>query len=101
MLRPFEDCVIGMKNGESRTITIEPEDGYGIRKDELVLDIDKSNFPDDMKYEVGQRLQMQQPDGNTFVVTVAEVGESTVKLDANHPLAGESLEFEIKLVDIG
>ena len=100
LLRPFEDCVIGMQNGETRTITIKPEDGYGIRKDELVLDIDKSNFPDDMEYEVGQRLQMQQPDGNTFVVTVAEVGESTVKLDANHPLAGESLEFEIRLVEI-
>jgi peptidylprolyl isomerase len=60
----------------------------------------KADLPQNMEYSEGQRLQMRQPDGNTFTVTVADVDDNSVKLDANHPLSGETLVFDIELVDI-
>ena len=100
LLQPFETGVIGMSIGESRTVTINPEEGYGQRRDDLVMEVDKANLPENLSVEQGQQLQMKHPDGNTFVVTVAAVGDTTVHLDANHPLAGQVLEFEIELVEI-
>ncbi|UCD82407.1 MAG: FKBP-type peptidyl-prolyl cis-trans isomerase [Desulfobacterales bacterium] len=97
---PIENGVIGMAVGETRKITIDPEEGYGHRRDDLIMEVEKANLPQNLEYETGQRLQMRQPDGKSLVVTVASVSDETVKLDANHPLSGETLEFEIELVDI-
>lgn len=95
----FESAVEGMKTGEARRITIPAEEAYGERSEERLLTIEKSQLPEDLEPEVGQQLQMSQG-GQTFRVAIAEVADDSVVLDANHPLAGRDLTFEVKLVDI-
>lgn len=96
----FEKAVEGLVPGESTTAEVPPEEGYGPHRDEMVLAVERKQLPDDLDPDVGQQLQMQQPDGNSMVVTVAEVSDSSVTLDANHPLAGKELVFDIELVGI-
>lgn len=96
----FENAVKGMNVGESKTVTIPATDAYGPHRDELMMVVDKSQFPPEISPKVGDQLQMQHPSGQTMVVTVAEVGDSNVTLDANHPLAGEDLTFDIELAEI-
>lgn len=97
----FENAVIGMTAGESKTVTIAADQAYGPRRDDLILAVERDQFPPDITPEVGQQLQVRQTNGDVALVTVAEVGEAAVKLDANHPLAGHDLTFEIQLVEIG
>jgi peptidylprolyl isomerase len=95
----FESAVTGMAVGESKTFDIPSDQAYGPRRDEMVMQVDRNQFPDHIDPEVGQQLQMQQ--GNqAFVVTVAEVDDDAVTLDGNHPLAGQDLTFTIELVEI-
>ncbi len=96
----FEQAILGMKIGESKTVTIAADDAYGQRSDDLILQLDRDNFPGDMTPAVGQQLQMTQPDGSTIVVPVTAVSETTITIDANHHLAGKDLTFEIELVAI-
>ena len=96
----FEQAVEGMEVGEVRKVRIEPEDGYGARRDDLLMEIDREQVPDDVDVTAGTRLQLQRED-RAIPVTVTEVGEDTLTLDANHPLAGEELAFEIELVQVG
>jgi len=95
----FEAAVEGMKAGEARRITIPAEEAYGERSEERLLTIEKSQLPEDLEPAVGQQLQMSQG-GQTFRVAIAEVADDAVVVDANHPLAGRDLTFELKLVDI-
>lgn len=95
----FESAVTGMAVGESKTFDIPSDQAYGPRRDEMVMQVERNQFPDHIDPEVGQQLQMQQ--GNqAFVVTVAEVNDDAVTLDGNHPLAGQDLTFTIELVEI-
>ncbi|MCC5886882.1 MAG: FKBP-type peptidyl-prolyl cis-trans isomerase [Gammaproteobacteria bacterium] len=96
----FESAVAGMAVGDSCTTTIVAAEAYGPRRDELVVDIERSQLPADMDLEVGQALQVKDQNDQPFVVHVAAVAEESVKLDANHPLAGKDLTFEIELVEI-
>ena len=96
----FEEAVVGMEPGDTRTATFGPEEAYGERSDELVFSIGRDKLPDSVEPEVGDRLEAKDPDGNKFAVSVAAVEEQTVTLDANHPLAGRDLTFEIELVAI-
>ncbi len=96
----FEQGVIGMKAGESKTITIPPDQAYGERRDDMVMEIDRTELPAEIEPEVGMQLQSIQPDGSIMVVTIVEVSETKVKLDANHQLAGQTLVFDITLVEI-
>jgi len=96
----FEQAVIGMKIGESKTVTIPAEQAYGLYNNELISVTDRNNLPDGLDPEVGQQLQAQQPDGRTIIVTVIEVSETSITVDANHPLAGKDLTFEIELIGI-
>ncbi len=96
----FEQTVIGMEPGETRTAELGPGDAYGERRDELLVDVDRGELPDDLDPQVGQTLQLRDDEGRSFVVHVAEVGDDSIKLDANHPLAGHDLQFEIELVEI-
>jgi FKBP-type peptidyl-prolyl cis-trans isomerase 2 len=96
----FEQAVVGMTPGESRTTQIEADEAYGPHHDELVREVDRSIFPADMDPEIGQRLNLSESDGREIVVTVTDFSESSVTLDANHPLAGEDLVFDIQLVGI-
>jgi peptidylprolyl isomerase len=96
----FDDAITGMLQGETKTVRIPADDAYGQRRPELMLEVERSAFPDTIEPEVGQRLQMSQGPGQATVVTVAEVAEERVTLDANHPLAGEDLTFDLELVGI-
>jgi FKBP-type peptidyl-prolyl cis-trans isomerase 2 len=96
----FEKAVVGMEPGEIKTTTIPPEEAYGPRRDDMTLTVEREQFPEEIVPEPGQQLQVQQPDGKAAIVTVSEVSGSTVTLDANHPLAGRPLTFDIRLVDV-
>lgn len=96
----FEQAVEGMSPGDIKTTDIPPEKAYGPRHEEMVTEVEKNRFPADMDPKVGQRLQLRQADGKMIRVTVTDVSESRVTLDANHPLAGKNLTFDIKLVEI-
>lgn len=96
----FEKAVTGMSPGETRSAEIPADEAYGEEREELVATIGRSEFPDDVEPEVGQRLEIRQEEGPPLVVTVTEVAESEVTLNGNHPLAGEDLNFEIELLEI-
>jgi len=96
----FEQAVVGMNPGESKTVKIPAEDAYGQRREDLIIEVEKSQLPEGLKPEVGLQLQSRQPDGRIVVLTIADITESHVTLDANHPLAGKDLTFEIQLVEI-
>lgn len=100
LIEGFESGVLGMEIGTKKTITIPPEGAYGSRNEELVADVDRAKLPDHINAEIGQALQITQPNGKTINVIMTEVTDDTVKLDANHPLAGKTLTFEIELVEI-
>jgi peptidylprolyl isomerase len=97
----FEQAVIGMRPGESKSMRIPVAEAYGPYQDELVEEVERAMLPEDMEPEVGLRLRARRPDGLEIVLTVTEVGAETVTLDANHPLAGEDLTFDIELVAVG
>lgn len=97
----LEQALIGMAPGESKTVRIPADEAYGPRDEELMLVVDRKEFPDDINPEVGQTLEITDEDGEPFPVLVAKVGDAEVVLDANHPLAGEDLTFEVTLVEIG
>lgn len=94
----FEDALIGMGIGESKTVTLTPEQAYGNSVVELIQEIDRQYVPAEVK--VGETLTTQTENGQMFNVIVKEVNENTVVLDGNHPMAGKTLVFELELVEI-
>ncbi len=96
----FEQGVIGMNPGDSKSITLGAENAYGPHRDDLALVVEKEKLPEDLNPEVGQQFQIRQEDDKTFVVTVTGIAEDSVTLDANHPLAGKQLTFDVDLVEI-
>ncbi len=100
VLPKFEGAVIGMKEGENKTILIAPEDAYGPRDEKRVFTAEKSEIPDHITPEIGKKIQVQMGSGEMAILTVLEVSEDKVIFDANDPLAGEELTFEIKLLEI-
>ena len=96
----FDSAVTGMSVGDSKTVTIEPDDGYGPRHEQLVQQVPKSTLPEDIEPAVGMHLQSQTPDGQIMNLVVVEVAEESIILDANHPLSGQALTFAIELVEI-
>jgi FKBP-type peptidyl-prolyl cis-trans isomerase 2 len=97
----FEQAVTGMKVGESKTVTIPSDQAYGPHREELVQVVPREQLSEELKPEVGMQLQSTRSDGGVMVVTVTEVSETTITVDANSPLAGKDLTFEIELVGIG
>ena len=95
----FDDAVTGMSPGEERQVTIPADQAYGGRRDELVFDVPRTQFPEGMEPAVGLEVQLTQG-GQRAVARIAEVTEASVTLDANHPLAGRDLTFELELVEI-
>jgi len=100
MLPGFENAVIGMQKGDTKTITLPPEEAYGTHKKELVSVMEKSGFPKEINLEIGKRLRVRTQDGKYTVVTIKDVTEDSIVLDENDPLAGKTLTFKIELVDI-
>jgi len=100
VIEGFEQAVVGLEPGQKRTVTIPPEQAYGPRYDEMVQVVDRGDFPAELDVEVSMQLQASQPEGESLILTVTEVTETTVTLDANHHLAGKSLTFEIELIEV-
>ncbi|EMY81496.1 peptidylprolyl isomerase [Psychroflexus gondwanensis] len=96
----FETGVLNMKEAEKKTIEIPKEEAYGEVKEELFQQVGKDQLPEDIKPEVGMGLVSQNPDGTERQLRVAEVNEDHIVVDANHPLAGHDLTFELELVEI-
>lgn len=96
----MEEAVLGMQPGDEKTITIASENAYGPYHEEMVVVVGRNEFPEDMEIEVDQQLSVVVEDDQTVIVTVTEITDETVTLDANHPLAGEDLTFDIQLVEI-
>jgi FKBP-type peptidyl-prolyl cis-trans isomerase SlyD len=94
----LEDALLGKAAGDHVKVTVAPEDGYGLRQDGLVQKVPRSEFPDG-DIEVGMRFRANGPSGSR-VLTVAALDENTVTLDANHPLAGATLNFDVKVVSV-
>jgi len=96
----FENAVIGMEEGDSTTVELDSEDAYGERREDLELEVSKSDLPDNIDPQVGMQLQMQQQEnGQAVPVQITAVEDEYVKLDANHPLAGKDLTFDIELIE--
>ena len=100
LIAGFEQAVIGMNPGESKKVKIPVKDAYGPHSDEMVLVADRKELPEGLDPEVGQMLQMLEPDGGRIILRVTGVTDTSVTLDANHPLAGCDLNFDIELVEI-
>jgi peptidylprolyl isomerase len=95
----FDDAVRGMQVGETKTIQIEPEDAYGERREQMVQSLPREGMRLDVEPREGMTLLMQLPDGNELPVSITEVTDTHVTLDANHPLAGQTLTFDVALVE--
>jgi peptidylprolyl isomerase len=96
----FEQAVEGMSEGGKRSIALSPEEAFGPYNDELVMEVPRSQLPDHIEPQVGMALQARAQDGSVTRVEVTNVGEDTVTLDGNHPLAGKPVSFDIELVAI-
>ena len=97
----FEQAVIGMTVGDNKTVAIQPEDAYGERYDQLVQKVARNELPDDMELQEGMQLQAQSPDGHTTRFVITAIDAESITVDGNHPLAGQILNFDIELVEIG
>ncbi len=100
MIPGFDAAIPGMAKGDKKTINIAPEDAYGERVAEALIDFPVDQVPADMKVEVGQALTLSDQDGNPVPVIVVEIKEDVIIMDGNHFLAGEELIFDIELVEI-
>jgi FKBP-type peptidyl-prolyl cis-trans isomerase 2 len=100
MIPGFDSAVVGMEVKEKKSVTIAATEAYGEVRPDMVQIISKDQLPPDLKPEVGQQLASQLPSGEQIIVTVSEITESEVTIDANHPLAGKELTFDIEVVEI-
>jgi FKBP-type peptidyl-prolyl cis-trans isomerase 2 len=99
LISGFENAVEGMKVGDKVTVNIPPEEAYGPYRKELVQDVDKKQFPENVVPEIGRQLQITQGE-QQMIVTITGIQNEIVTLDANHPLAGKELIFDLELVEI-
>lgn len=100
VIKGFDEGVTGMAVGDKKTINIPFDEAYGPKNPDMIIDMPKDRFPKDIEIEVGMPLSMSDEQGQQFQVVVAEVQEGVIILDANHPLAGEDLIFDLELVEI-
>lgn len=96
----FEEALIGMKKGEHKIINVGAKDAFGLYDKELISRVERKELPPNIDLKVGQVLQIQEPDGNSIVVTLIDLDDKIATFDANHPLAGKDLIFEIELIEI-
>jgi peptidylprolyl isomerase len=100
VIKGFDNGVMGMQVGDKKTVEIPVDDAYGQKSEEMIVEFPRNQFPPDLDPQIGMQLMMNNGSGQSFPVSVTEVKEESVILDANHPLAGEELIFDIELVEI-
>ena len=100
VIRGLEEAVVGMSKGDEKNVTVPVDKAYGPRNEEMVIKAPLSKVPSDIKPEVGQNFQLGGPAGELVVVKIAEITDEHIYMDANPPLAGKELNFELELVDI-
>ncbi len=100
VIKGFDDGVTGMAIGQKKTVNIPYDEAYGPRNPEMVIEVPKDKFPADLEIEMGMPLMMNDGQGQQFQVTIAGIKDDSVMLDANHPLAGQDLVFDLELVEI-
>lgn len=100
MIPGFEKAVVGLGLGETVTTNIPYQEAYGEKRTEMVVEVPKEQVPENITPEVGLQLSISQQDGSTIPVVISDVTDNSIILDANHPLAGKNLIFDIELVDI-
>lgn len=96
----FEKGILDMKTGEIKTIHLSPDQAYGQREERKVFEMPKERLPKDFDPRMGQVIQMHRPDGSQFSATVIEYTEKGFKMDANHPLSGKDIVFDVELLAI-
>ncbi len=101
MIPGFDAAVVGMAQGEKKTVSIAPEQAYGERSDDFLFDFPRANVPEGMEVEAGMQVYLQDNAGNPLPATVVAIGEETLKMDCNHPLAGKTLVFDISIAETG
>lgn len=101
VIQGFNDAVVGMEPGESKTVTISPDKAYGDYKKELVIKVEKSKLPPDADPQIGQKLSANHSGNDTKInFTIVEIEDDVLTLDANHVLSGRNLVFDIELVEV-
>jgi peptidylprolyl isomerase len=100
VLPGVDQAVAGMALGEHKTITLPPQEGFGEQNDSLIVTVERSHFPKDFEPQEGMELHIPQPDGSIVFFKILQILNDKVKLDANHPLAGKTLTFELELLEI-
>ncbi len=100
LIKGFEKAVTGMAIGETKTVKVPPDEAYGPRNEDLVRKMEKSKFPPKIEAREGVFVSIRQPDGGVLDAVITEVTDEVVTLDANHPLAGKPLSFEIEMLEI-
>jgi FKBP-type peptidyl-prolyl cis-trans isomerase 2 len=96
----FDQGVINMEVNETKSIFIEQDNAYGGVNEDLIMEVPKEHLPAELDPQVGQQLVSVQPDGTEIPLKIVEVADASIKVDANHPLAGQNLNFEVTLVAI-
>ena len=100
LIQGFEDCLLGMSIGESKTVIIPPDQAYGLRHEEMVRAVTLDQLPDGLEVQEGMVLESSDQQGHRVELRVTEIDGDKVVLDMNHPLAGETLTFDIEVVEI-
>ena len=100
VINGFEEAVEGMETGEKKEIKVEADNAYGQHQQELIVSVGKEQFPPDVTPEVGKSVNVQDNQGSQYTMRITDTDEKSVTLDANHPLAGKTLNFDIELVEI-
>ena len=100
MIKGFDKAMPGMAVGEKKTVNISPDDAYGQKSKEAIIEFPKQSVPPDMQLEIGMKLELRNESNQPFPVTVADIKEDVIVLDANHMLAGKELIFDIELMEI-
>jgi peptidylprolyl isomerase len=100
MIKGFDTAVVGMGVGDTKKVTLAPAEAYGLRNEKAIQTVPKTAFPPEFAPKINETVQGQTQDGKPLIAKVLEIEDETIKLDLNHPLAGEDLTFDIELVEI-
>jgi peptidylprolyl isomerase len=100
VVKGFENAVVGMFPGQHKTVTVDPEDGFGMYDESLVIEVPMEDLPEDLDVEVGMDFEIEDDEGNILPATVIEILDDSILVDANAPMAGKKVIYDIELLEI-